>query len=644
MQFKHPEILYFLFLLVIPIIVHLFQLRRFKKEYFTNVSFLKELSIQTRKSSKVKKWLLLATRLLLLAAIILAFAQPFYQAKDSNNVTNEMFIVLDNSYSMQAKGNKGELLKRAVEDLLQHTPEGQSFSLLTATESYWNTDIKSVQRDLQQLQYSPSRFDLSAMMAKVKSRKSPFRKDVIIITDGVGLDQKQLESADAQLNPLFIIPEAEQKNNISIDSAFIIQTLDNFYEVGITLSRYGDTNEAPVALYNNDKLIAKTSATFKGKQLNLKFMIPKEDFHGYASVTDNGLEHDNKFYFSIQKPGKTNVLSIGESENSAFLAKIYTPDEFRYSNYTLSALNYNSLQNQDAIIVNQLTEIPQALQTTLKAFVEKGGNLVVIPAAGGLVTNLNSFIANFGRIRFSGEQKSQKLITKIAFAHPLYSGVFEKKITNFQYPSTQSSFTMGGNAPAILAYEDGSAFLTSIQNPVSSVYVFAAPLDKGNSNFKNSPLIVPTFYNMAQSASKTGVSAITIGSGQSLFINATLSKDEIVNIRRRDGEHDEKFIPVQQILSNKIKLDFNDYPQQAGNFSVYKQDQPLQNISFNYSRTEGNLDQVVDLPEQYQQAKSVEAVFDKLQSDRTSNEIWKLFVILALLFLVTELLIQKFVK
>ncbi|MFN3968968.1 BatA domain-containing protein, partial [Flavobacterium sp.] len=43
MQFKHPEILYFLFLLVIPILVHLFQLRRFKKEYFTNVQFLKEL-------------------------------------------------------------------------------------------------------------------------------------------------------------------------------------------------------------------------------------------------------------------------------------------------------------------------------------------------------------------------------------------------------------------------------------------------------------------------------------------------------------------------------------------------------------------------------------------------------------------------
>jgi hypothetical protein len=80
MNFKHPEFLYFLFLLVIPILVHLFQLRRFKKEYFTNVQFLKELSIQTRKSSTIKKWLLLLTRLLLLIFLILAFAQPFFSA------------------------------------------------------------------------------------------------------------------------------------------------------------------------------------------------------------------------------------------------------------------------------------------------------------------------------------------------------------------------------------------------------------------------------------------------------------------------------------------------------------------------------------------------------------------------------------
>ena len=53
MQFKHPELLYALFLLVIPIFIHLFQLRRFKKLEFSNLDFLKRVRIKTRKSSQV---------------------------------------------------------------------------------------------------------------------------------------------------------------------------------------------------------------------------------------------------------------------------------------------------------------------------------------------------------------------------------------------------------------------------------------------------------------------------------------------------------------------------------------------------------------------------------------------------------------
>ncbi len=252
MQFKHPEILYFLFLLVIPIIVHLFQLRRFKKEYFTNVRFLKELSIQTRKSSKLKKWLLLATRLLLLAALIVAFAQPFFQAKDSKNITNELYIVLDNSFSMQAKGKKGELLKRAIEDLLEHVPENLNFSLLTNSESFWDTDIKSIRRDLQKLNYSASKFRPENQMSKIKGRRSVYNKDIVVITDAVGVDQNQVKSFKTDYNTMFIIPESEQKSNVSADSVFIKQTLENFYEIGVQLSIYGNrTGAIPVALYNN---------------------------------------------------------------------------------------------------------------------------------------------------------------------------------------------------------------------------------------------------------------------------------------------------------------------------------------------------------------------------------------------------------
>jgi len=642
MQFKHPEILYFLFLLVIPILVHLFQLRRFKKEYFTNVRFLKEISIQTRKSSRIKKWLLLATRLLLLACLIFAFAQPFFKAKDSKNSTNELYLVLDNSYSMQAKGQKGELLKRAIEDLLEHTPENQTFSLITNSETYWNTDIKSIQKELQNLTYSPLPFQLESAMAKIKSHPSVFNKDVIIITDANGLQAKQLKSIDKNWNTLFVVPKAEQKNNIAVDSVFIQQNLDNFYEIGIKVKDYGtDFRDLPIALYNKNKLIAKTIAQLESSEKIFQFTIPKEDFHGYVSITDNSLAYDNTLYFSISKPEKLNVLSIGDTDKNSFLSRIYTSDEFNYNTATLSSLDYNILEKQDAIVVNEIPDVPQALQTTLKSFVEKGGNLIFIPASESKLANSTTFLNLFGKIQFQSLQNTEKLITKIAFNNPIFSSVFEKQVVNFQYPKTQSSFGISSVHPAILSYEDQSAFLTSIPNPVSSVYVFAAALNKKNSNFQNSPLIVPTFYNMAQSIQKTGISAFTIGEQNPIFIDALLGKDEIVTLKNKD----ENFIPIQQILNNKVKITCSEFPQQAGNFGIYKQNELLKNVSFNYNRSESA---ITENPESmlngFKVKESIETVLDTLQTDRTNNTLWKWFVILALLFLVTEVLIQKLVK
>jgi hypothetical protein len=211
MQFKNPEILYFLFLLVIPILVHLFQLRRFKKEYFTNVRFLKELSIQTRKSSQLKKWLLLLTRLLLLLFIILAFAQPFFKAKDSAATGNELFILLDNSFSMQAKGQKGELLKRSVQELLENIPENQRFTLYTNDDAFTETDVKSIQKELQNLNYSSETFPLEQLLSKVKAKKSVLGSDVVIITDGIGMQANDLRKSDNTINAFYILPKAEQK-------------------------------------------------------------------------------------------------------------------------------------------------------------------------------------------------------------------------------------------------------------------------------------------------------------------------------------------------------------------------------------------------------------------------------------------------
>jgi Aerotolerance regulator N-terminal len=642
MQFKHPEILYFLFLLVIPILVHLFQFRRFKKEYFTNVKLLKEIQIQTRKSKSIKKWLLLALRLLLLAALIIAFAQPFFTAKDAQNKENELVILLDNSFSMQAKGAKGELLKRSIQELLESFPENQTFSLLTNKEVFWDTDIKSIQKELQQLDYAPTSFELDALINQVELKKPNVSKDYMIISDGISVTSEKINTISEKNEVYWLQPKAEKSVNISIENASITEVSDAFYILEVVLKAFGNVeNETPLTLYDNDKAIAKTQVTFEKSEQKIKLSIPKKEMAGKIIIQDNSLQFDNEFFFTIQSPKKTNVAIIGEASKNKFLHRIYTKDDFITYETTLEELNFNRLKDQQTIVLNEISEISQALQTNLVSFYQKGGNIILIPSAESNLESLNSLSKKIGNVIYSNPSKTEKQITKISFNHPIYKNVFEKNVTNFQYPKVNSNFIISKNSSPVLQFDDASVFLSSVTNKLGTVYFFASAINKTNSNFQNSPLIVPTFFNMAIGNDTKDKLAFTISENETKIIDADLKKDEVVSVSNVSNS----FIPMQQILSNKVKLTFGDYPEQTGNYDVKQKDKLITSISFNFPRNESDVTLQSTLNnDNFAKINSVDEVLNDLHTKRTDTALWKWFIITTLLLLLIELLIQKFVK
>jgi len=641
MQFKHPEILYFLFLLVIPILVHLFQLRRFKTVYFTNVKLLKELQTQTRKSSKIKKWLLLVTRLLLLTFLIIAFAQPYFKHQNTTKKGNELIIVLDNSFSMQAKGSKGELLKRSIQELLEELPENQSFSLLTNTELYWDTDIKSIQKELQNLNYSALPFQLDYLLNQVEIKKKLVPKDYIIITDAIQAESKKAIELAQNNSVYFIQPKAENLSNVSIQNVVISQVMDQFYELKINLQSFGSKKrEIPLSVSSSEKNLATTLVQIDKPNTEIKLTIPKKDIQATIHIEDQSLAYDNDFYLSISKPEKVALLAIGSLAENNFLDRIFTAEEFHFKSTELKTLDYNQIENQEAIVLNELDDLPLALGTTLKAFYEKGGTIILIPNKNNTPSTLNNFVANFGSLKYGMLSSTEKQITTINFSHPIYQAVFKNKVTNFQYPKVKSSFGLSGNT-AVLQYEDQSIFIGSSTNQLGNFYAFAAPINKQNSNFQNAPLIVPTLYNMGQNQSKTGINAYTIGENQSLLLETVLTKDEAVAIQNNDYS----FIPLQQILNTKCKLTFGDYPEKAGNYEVIKDEESLKKISFNFARTESDITAINSgIFDTFTKVNNIATVLNDLASERSSSEIWKWFLFGTLLLLCTELLIQKLIK
>lgn len=641
MQFKHPELLYALFLLVIPIIVHLFQLRKFKKVPFTNVAFLKAATLKTRKSAQIKKWLILCTRMLVLAALVFAFAQPFTSKTDVLNTKKETVIYLDNSFSMQAKGNNGELLKRAVQDLINNIPKDENISLFTNNTVYKNTNIQAIKNDLLQLDYTSATLNPETALLKSKSlfeTETNGLKHIILISDFQGQNNNLNFEQDTLTNLHFVKLEPVNTNNASIDSAYISNTTPANIELTVRLKQSGTPVEnLPISLYNNEVLIAKTSVDLKD-QTSTTFLLPvNEIINGKLSINDAHLQFDNELYFNINTASKINVLSITETDDS-FLKRLYNAEEFNYSSTTANQLNYNILEGQHLIILNELNTIPIPLIAAVNSFLNQGGTMVVIPSNTITISSYNSLLANHA-MRFNDVLTTEKRITTINYSHPLYShGVFEKQVSNFQYPKVKSLYDIASNtASQVLSFEDDKAFLYQNRN----TFVFTSALNTNNSNFKNSPLIVPTFYNMAKFSFKIPQLYYTIGKENRFDVDTALQQNEILALVNNDIN----IIPRQQYFNNKVVVHTSEAPTEAGIYNIKNKTETLANVSYNYNRQESDL-VYNDLSSMndVSLSESITEIFETLKRDSKVNALWKWFVIFALALLLIEMLILKYFK
>ena len=640
MQFKNPELLYALLLLLIPIIVHLFQLRRFQKVDFTNVAFLKSVTIQTRKSSQLKKWLTLLTRLLLLTAVIIAFAQPYFSKDDSFKLDSETVIYLDNSFSMQAKGNQGELLKRAVQDILESNYNDEKVTIFTNNSTLKNSSSKTIQNDLLQLAYSSNQLDYNAAILKGKalfSKDSSTRKNLILISDFQQLQQGIEIQADSSINTNLIQLRPVSTNNVSIDSLYISKINSSNIELTVSLDGSPESLEnLPVSLFNSENLVAK-SAVSSTSLNSTTFSIPNNvKMNGKITIDDASLQFDNTLFFNINERSKINVLTIEEASDN-FLKRIFTDDEFDFQSVQANQLNFNDISKQNLIILNELVSIPVSLSNALQNFANNGGNVLIIPAIKANINSYNQCLSGIGNATLSNQTIADKNITSINYSHPVFNAVFDKQVSNFQYPIVHNYYSINAPESAILSFEDNKPFLVQTAN----TFVFAASLNAENSNFIDSPLIVPTIYNIGRQSLKLPKLYYNIGEENSFDVNTIMQQDAILKLKFDAVE----IIPQQQTLSNKVSVVTNETPETASTYAITNNNEVLEHISFNYNRSESNLRfQNLSSIQNATISNSLPELLTNIKSDTNINALWKWFVIFALIFLIIEMLILKYFK
>ena len=681
MEFVNPGFLYGLFAISIPIIIHLFNFRRFKKIYFSNVSFLKELKQQTQKQSRLKHLLILLMRILAITAIVLAFAQPYFPV--SKNIIqpdekNAVSIYVDNSFSMQAASEQGILLDEAkdkAKEVASVYKSSDLFQLLT--NDFEGRHQRFVSREefldlIDEIRISPVVKSLPEIVSRqqVLFEENPSKAKTAYLISDFQRDflNRDLPAMDSSLNILFIPLESINKDNLYIDSCWFetpVHQLNQNAELKVSIknSSAKSFEKIPVKLMINGKQKALASFDIK-ENGSAEVVLPYTNYdngiqNAELEINDFTINFDDKLWFSYYVSSLTPILCINGNDENVFLNSLFKKDSlFRFENVNEGNIGYSDFSNYQLIILNELKSVSSGLIQQLIPFVHNGGSLVVLPFGRPDGPEYSALLKSFNAGSYGLLDTTDTRISYINLEHPLYSNVFDEIPENLDLPFVFQHYPIQLESrtkqETLLELQNRGPFLSVFQVERGKVYLFAVPFNTDFSNFTRHAIFVPTLFKLAISSVIEETLYYSIGENEVINIgNIRLGNEEVLHLKMLNSDFD--VIPEHRRQNSSIDLFTRGQISLAGNYELVKEDQPLKGISFNYDRAESEMVfYSSDMLKEFITEKKLNNIQVLTPTDKpfvqTLSEysqgirLWKLFVILALAFLLAETLLLRFLK
>lgn len=679
MTFLYPAFLFALSAIAIPIIIHLFNFRRYKKVYFSNVKVLKEVKERTQAQSQLKHLLVLLARIFAIACLVFAFAQPIL--KDGNapikSGKKAVSIYLDNSFSMNASGDNGNLFETArqyaynISDAFSNADEIQIITNDFSAEQqrFYNKD--GVTNLIDKIQVSANFKDLNQVFSRQNqlfSTSDAQQKEVYLITDAQENILKNLpENFDSTAQYYVVALKPEPNGNISIDSVWFpspIRVLASNEELLVRLKNNSsaDRNGIAIKLFIDDAVksmanvdIAANSTT----EVSLGFQVNQPgQINGRVEITDFPVVFDDVFYFQYLLKQQIKVLSIYAKDSAKTLSKLFKTDPyFNFNQADLGNLDYAEIAQNQLIILNEVSDAPTALIDELKKATQNGANVVLIPSLKKQdFVSTNQILAYFNFNGFEALNAQQLKVNSLNFEHWLFKDVFQSVDKNIDLPVTFKHFTLKNSMgyQTVMALENNKPFLVEIPQNSGSLFLFtSAPTDSA-SNFHKHALFVPTFFQLALQAGKPQPIYYTLGKQDYIDIeNPKLGKDEVLHVINPSKNVD--VIPEMKRNNTGLTLRLFNQITEAGQYQITQNNQVIQGVAFNYNRNESNMQYLNEnqLLNKLQEAgiKKVEILQNELSTitntitNKTNGTaLWKYFLLAALVFFGVEMLLLRVLK
>jgi len=674
MRFLYPDFLFALISLAIPVFIHLFNFRRYQKIYFSNVQFLKEIQEQHSSLKNLKERLILAARMLALAFLVLAFAKPYIPGQYAANAGKQqaVSIFVDNSYSMQTLNSEGTLLdeaKRRAKEIASAYSINDNFQLLT--QDFEGKHQRLLSRDqfddaVDTVKISAQSRSLQQIISRQQSLLDMHRdanRSIYVISDfQKNMAGTQPVKADTGVHISLVQLKASTLPNVAIDSVALLSAVHrpgDAEKLVVKLHNYADekAEKIPLKLLINGEQKALglyTINTRSAEYDTLSFSGLQPGWQrGEITLQDNPVTFDNQFYFSFNVKQKMPVLIIDGGTPNTYLKAVFAIDPFFDAKQVPDGnVDYAALNTYPLIILSGVNAISTGLSQQLKTYVNKGGTLLVFPAADADLKSYQTFLQGMNAAY------PEKLITEttkvvaINLQNPVFKNIFENFPKSPDLPEVKKYYSLssssGYRSENLMMLPGDKPFWAGYSSGKGKVYVSAVPLDEEFSSLPRHGLFVPVIFRITLLSGLDQPLFYTLGNNQSIEIPPVqVTANQLLKLVKGN----QSIIPDTKQQEGSLQLYLADQLPETGLYDLKKQDSTVAVLAFNDNRSESDLSyfngrELAKLVPQA--APFLETGKGPLKGAVTETnfglQLWKLCIILALIFLAVEILLIRYFK
>ncbi len=574
MTFLNPFVLLGLAAAGIPIILHLLNIRKLRTIEFSTLTFLKELHRSKMRKVKLRQWLLLLLRTLIVILVVLAFSRPALKgtlAGLGTHARTTIVIILDDSYSMSLRGERDTYLKQAktaalgLADMLKEGDDALFIRLSDLPLAAIGEPTHDIRRLREAVRLTEVSFkhrtvdDALGLASHLLKQSKNFNREVYVFTDNqktTVLNRHSPENAETAarfFDPgvrIFFVPLSGQPfENVGIANVEILPSLfqkGKPFTVRADVRNYGSASvqNRLVNLFLDGARIMQKSVTLAGGQHAFVEFVATPLRAGFVpgriALEEDAFDFDNERYFTVNVPERVAViLSSSDPKSSAYIRLALTAHNEDASSTPVALtevppqqLTYSALVRADVVILSNVASLSPLQADQLKEFSSQGGGIIFLPGSLVDVDQYNSLLLpklglpTLMPIEKANAPGTYRSFEKIDFGHPVFRGMFEaaageRKIGGIESPKIVTSvrFSSDKVIRAIISLSDGSPFLwekisdiPSGGNGASPILGFAVAANNEWSDFPLRGVFVPLLYQTILYAASGGNSLPTMPS------------------------------------------------------------------------------------------------------------------------------------